>query len=398
MNYRGTILKLKEKKAIVMTEECDFLSIKRRSGMSLGQQITFQESDIIRYNRKNVKYFMVAASILLIFLISVSYFHYTANSAYAYVDIDINPSLELVINKQERVLKTIPLNEDARFLSKGLTLNGMTVQNALAQIIVRSKEQGYLDVQNENDILISVALNMDGKDYTPLKDKAEERLENLIGSLRGTVNDLAALKVKALILKITPEKRKHSQENNISMGRYFIYTQMKEKGVDVTIEEIKKSRVSEILNKMPGDNAGNKKRERGRPESDGDLFEKTGKKTDERNINQGNIKKINSGLDMEGKKLKDTGVKDEQKYKPGRNNEVISEKADKAKDILKDNFGDDDDKKNDDVIEKRDDTLEDEDEDNTDSDRDFTGKDEDRPIDIEDQKSIYPFTGYDIYF
>lgn len=343
MNYRGTILKLKEKEAIVMTEECDFLSIKRRSGMSLGQQIIFQESDIIRYNRKNVKYFMVAASILLVFLISVSYFHYTVNFAYAYVDVDINPSLELVINKQERVLKTIPLNEDARPLLKGLKLNGMPVQEAFSVIIIKSKEQGYLDLKNVNDILISAALNIDNKDYGFIKDEAQKKLDRITESLSEVVEKHGGLKDKTIILKITPEDRKLSLENRISMGRYFIYTKMKEKGIDITIEEARNSRVSDILKKVQLDTLGDKRQKAENPGNNMDFLDKTDKKSlkNVRNTDQGNIKKADDNFDLEDKKLNDTASKHNPKLKPSGKDGEISEKVDKYEDkISKDDFND----------------------------------------------------------
>ncbi|WP_422446666.1 anti-sigma factor domain-containing protein [Thermoanaerobacterium sp. DL9XJH110] len=339
MNYRGTILKLKEKEAIVMTEECDFLSIKRRSDMSLGQQITFQESDIIRYNRKKVKYIMVAASILLVFLISVSYFHYTVNFAYAYVDIDINPSLELVINKQERVLKTIPLNEDARPLLKGLKLNGMPVQEALSVIIIKSKEQGYLDSKNENDILISAALNIDSNGYGFIKDEAQKKLDRLAESLSEVVKKHGGLKDKTIILKITPEDRKLSLENKISMGRYFIYTKMKEKGIDITIEEARNSRVSDILKKLQLDTLGDKKQKAENPANNMDFLEKAGKKSlnDARNTDHGKIKKADDNFNL----LNDTALKYNPKPKPYGKDVGISEKVDKYEDKISiDDFND----------------------------------------------------------
>lgn len=334
MNYRGTILKLKEKEVIVMTEECDFLSIKRRSGMSLGQQLTFQESDIIRYNRKNVKYFMVAASILLVFLISVSYFHYAVNSAYAYVDIDINPSLELVIDKQERVLKTIPLNEDARPLLKGLKLNGMPVQEALSVIIIKSKEQGYLDLTNENDILISVALNIDSKDYGFIKDEVPKKLDKLTESLSEVVKNHGGLKDKTIILKITPEDRKLSLENRISMGKYLIYTKMKEKGIEITIEEVKNSRVSDILKKVQLDTLGDKKEKAENPGNNMDFLEKAGNKSpkDVGNTDQGNIKKAGDNFDLENKELNDTASKHNPAQKPDEQKNYDDIKDDEKKD------------------------------------------------------------------
>jgi hypothetical protein len=48
----GVILKIKEDMIIVMTSENDFISIKIRAEVTAGQQICFEDRDIITSNKK----------------------------------------------------------------------------------------------------------------------------------------------------------------------------------------------------------------------------------------------------------------------------------------------------------------------------------------------------------
>ena len=72
--FKGSILELNNKKVIVMTDKCDFITIKRTPDMYLGQQLTFSEAKSSMrtggYIRNNITF---AAGILVLALLSVLY-------------------------------------------------------------------------------------------------------------------------------------------------------------------------------------------------------------------------------------------------------------------------------------------------------------------------------------
>jgi len=45
------------------------------------------------------------------------------------------------------------------------------------------------------------------------------------------------------------EERNKALENELSMGRYYLYLEAKEKGMDITIDEVKSSKISDLIEK-----------------------------------------------------------------------------------------------------------------------------------------------------
>ena len=61
------------------------------------------------------------------------------------VGLDVNPSVELSINRKERVLKADALNEDARTILQGMDLKGVELNVAVNAIVGSMVSNGYLD-------------------------------------------------------------------------------------------------------------------------------------------------------------------------------------------------------------------------------------------------------------
>lgn len=254
MRFRGTILKLKSDAVIVMTEDGDFITIERQPGMYLGETLEFYQHDI-KTGRKTNNFLLFAASILLFLMAGLAYaVFYSYQSVYAFVDVDINPSLELVISRQKTVLRAVPFNEDGQILLQGLKLRGLSVQSALTSVLKKSEEYGFLNRQSENSILLSATVETDSNLYKFQHKKPNEfdqQLKVLIDSLQKEVaKELNGLKANTSVFIVTPEKHKLALENRISMGKYVLYTQLKEKGIVVSIDEVKNSRVSDLLGRL----------------------------------------------------------------------------------------------------------------------------------------------------
>jgi len=74
----------------------------------------------------------------------------------AYVTIDINPSIELVVSPKEKVIYANALNEDAEILLSEVNVIGMDLKDAIDLIIEKAIELGFIDVAEEG-VEISVS-------------------------------------------------------------------------------------------------------------------------------------------------------------------------------------------------------------------------------------------------
>lgn len=255
MIENGYIFRLEENEAVIMTRDYDFYKVKRRSDMiALGQEITFSNSDIVKVKKSMfslTKYRALAlsAAAAAIILFSLVFFQITpkqSDQIYAYIDIDTNLSLRLAIDDKNKVLDVNPINEDTRVLMEGLHLEKKNINDAIADIIQKSKEKGFSSPDESGCMLISAALNDENEKYKKSKEKEEQKLASLLDVVDKDV-DTANLTKK--VIKVEPEIKKLASDQNVSMGRYIAYMETKEHGLDMTIDEARKSPINDIINK-----------------------------------------------------------------------------------------------------------------------------------------------------
>lgn len=248
MNYKGIILKIKNNTVIVMTDKSDFVEVRKQPGMYLGQEVHFPESFIVNRRREIIKYSLIAACLVLSFIAGAFALQFTpASPAYAFVSIDINPSLELLIDKEDHVIDVNTLNKDAEKLVKSLDLKNMPARDAVVSIVKKSRELGYINSKRKNTVLISAALNNGHKEYKKYKKVNEGKLDKLLGSFRNLTFKYNNENIKPVVLKVTPKERNMAEKSNISMGKFHLYNKIKADNKNVTIEDVNSSSVSTII-------------------------------------------------------------------------------------------------------------------------------------------------------
>ncbi len=118
------------------------------------------------------------------------------------VSIDVNPSIELEVNRQEKVLRATPLNDDAQTILDGMKLEGVNLKTAVNAVIGSMVQNGYF-TDEINSILLSVDNDDEAKRVAlqeELTQGVNESLQQL--SVNGTVfaqslNSSAELKALA---------------------------------------------------------------------------------------------------------------------------------------------------------------------------------------------------------
>lgn len=118
------------------------------------------------------------------------------------VSIDVNPSIELEVNRQEKVLRATPLNDDAQTILDGMELEGVNLKTAVSAVIGSMVQNGYF-TDEVNSILLSVDNDDEAKRVAlqeELTQGVNESLQQL--SVNGTVfaqslNSSAELKALA---------------------------------------------------------------------------------------------------------------------------------------------------------------------------------------------------------
>lgn len=240
----GVVIKIKEKKTIIVTETGEFKAVKTRDGMFLGQKILFGQQDVIENSKKGIgfMYSAVIAGIAAVFVFMFTYFSmFNFGDAFAYIDVDVNPSVEFAVNRDGIVLSAEPLNEDAKKILEELTYKDELLEDVILDLIDKSRKYGFIAKDDKkNIVLISAALNSEGaKEGNNFEYKL---IHNLVSDFKSLDMDIDMRFVVA-----SKEQRRKAQENKVSMGKYMIYEMARQDGEEVTIESIVSEPLEELL-------------------------------------------------------------------------------------------------------------------------------------------------------
>lgn len=143
-----------------------------------------------------------------------------ASTPAAYVGIDVNPSVELGINRFDRVVEANAYNQDGQDVLDQAQVEGMPYADALDAIERAMVDQGYLS--DDAVIEVNVVCDTDAL-YSEIESAC---LSCFSGSGGG-----------AYCSRATSEERQSSASMGMGMGKYRVYESLSEAGVDISAEE-----------------------------------------------------------------------------------------------------------------------------------------------------------------
>ncbi|HOQ02197.1 MAG TPA: AbfB domain-containing protein [Acetivibrio clariflavus] len=252
MKYEGIVIKLSKNRAIVTTDDFQCFYIKRTPAIYVGKQVEFTRKDIVRRGYFAIKLISTAACILLVLAAAFRLLGIVNDSGiisgsktFAYIGIDINPSLDIEIDEKGLVLGLIPLNEDAKVLIKNFSAGKVEVSKVVNDLIGAAKSNGIVS-ETENDyVLVSSTLNNDNGENNEKYQTDRKKLDSIVSSLKNSVEKDG--KISIYIVQADKSERKDAQEMGISTGRYKLFTELKDSIKDFSIEEAKSIGVKELI-------------------------------------------------------------------------------------------------------------------------------------------------------
>ena len=160
------------------------------------------------------------------------------NDIVSILTIDVNPSIEINLNKDNIVVSVVALNDDAKVVVNNSNYEKENLENVLSMLVDSLKQNNYLS-DEKNLILI----NVDSKDENLLemvKNKTNESLE------KNKVNGEIVIQQ----IEETSELKELAEKNNITISKvYYIQEQIKnEEGLKV--EDFKDTSITEIKEKV----------------------------------------------------------------------------------------------------------------------------------------------------
>lgn len=200
--------------------------------------ISYLNKELQRRNKPQISY--VKKRISVIFVIVVMFIllggssfrmYYTPN---VFIDMDINPSIELIINSFNKVIGVNAYNEDGEKILLNIDVKYKSYDNAIGLLLETMNELGYLTKAN----LISVTVQSNNK----------EKESTLLNELALTVNGslYSESKIETNIFAVSEETKTHANENCVSPAKYLAILELQEVDPYVTIESCRSHTISEL--------------------------------------------------------------------------------------------------------------------------------------------------------
>ena len=211
-----------------------------RIDLNTPQMHCIEQPRSIKLYRKVRSLATAVAACLCVIALYGGVVHYQNTRVDSIIGLDVNPSIELSVNRKDKILKAEPLNDDAEMVLSEMELEGVELNIGVNAIIGSMVRCGYLD-ELDNAILVTVT-NDDTEKASMLRQDVVTDIETSLEThkVNAVVYDQQAVDVQ--------EIGEIAEQYGISYGKAcFLYELVEENGLsekeleafaDMTMEEI----------------------------------------------------------------------------------------------------------------------------------------------------------------
>ena len=200
--------------------------------------------------RRSLRAVMSIAAVFVLLIGGVGVFnHMNMQSTYAVVGLDVNPSVELTINKDEVVTEAIAVNEEGEDIINDMDLRDTDVNIACNAIVGAMLKKGYL-TNTSNSVLVSVRAT-DAARGREIEKKLAGDLNSYLG------NSSVAASVLGQYVEEDDELEAFAEANGISEGKAWLIRNLLATGsTKMTEESLLKLSTQELILLAQERNAG----------------------------------------------------------------------------------------------------------------------------------------------
>ena len=151
----------------------------------------------------------------------------------AYIDIDVNPSIGLGINRFDLVVSAQAYNDDGRRVLDEVSLIGKNYETALQELLQTEESQGYL--KEESFVAINVACDAQTQ-----------------GTMLETSSATCVGRTQAggyAYSPMTSEEHQAAQAAGVGMGKYRMYLLLQKLDPSITVDQCAQMPMSELRNR-----------------------------------------------------------------------------------------------------------------------------------------------------
>ncbi|MEF3313141.1 anti-sigma factor domain-containing protein [Paenibacillus sp. GYB004] len=250
--HRGIVMEMTDSDVVVMTPDGQFKKIPRSGRVcQVGEEILFSTPPI-RLKRPvwSITFALTAAVLFCIVLFTgLGGKLEGVKPIVAYVTLDINPSVEFGIDKDNEVQEARGLNDEGIKLLEDLLLTGKPLVTATETLMQRVEQEGYFK-DEEGDVIIS---------STKVYEEAKVDESSLSQIVQATVtkhieqqHPQTASNIQVASFVTPPTIREEALSKGVSAGKYAVYLSAKDNGNDINLNRLKEDSVRKLAQEAGG--------------------------------------------------------------------------------------------------------------------------------------------------
>jgi Anti-sigma factor N-terminus len=242
---KAIIVEVSSRHLIVLAEGGEFKKIKNtNAAYTVGQEISLP---VLKERKDSIFSVIInwktgtamALAIILLFFQVLS--PLLQQGAYAYVGMNMDPSLELKIDEDMHVLNIFSFNEQGDTV---LNLMGEWENKDIAYvtnlIFEACEDLGYL--KKKEEVLITTTLSED------IPEEKEIEMKKRVNKVMTQTAKKKSVEMTTIV--ISSKEREKAKKMKISPGHYAIYTAAKKSGIKITAKEVSNHTIEEISEKV----------------------------------------------------------------------------------------------------------------------------------------------------
>jgi hypothetical protein len=240
----------------VLDSDGNFRRICSPVNVEVGEEIELAAYQI---NRKAKVLLSIVALFLLTVVSTFSWSSLQTPIVVATLSVDINPSFELTLDKNENVVDVGAKNDDARDLLQGINFKGQTLIQVLSILVTRAVELDYLNQERKLIVLgfsqgTMETLGCEVSEASEEKDTGQTDIVVDSQALLSGLNEVAASKgldLEVVMFNLNSREGSDAEKNGLSLGEYALWQTAEKAGVAVPSQTVKDSKERSHLVKVP---------------------------------------------------------------------------------------------------------------------------------------------------
>ena len=239
---RALLLEVSGAVGVALTRDGRFVRVRCRPGDEEGREILLEPARVLRplgARRPALAALAAAAAVCLLVMsvpLAVGYV-LASGSPVACVTVDINPSLELGVNRWDRVVGAQALNAEGEAVLSSVEWSGRPVDEVVMDITSAAEDLGFLGRGQDAYMLVAVVPVKAGEQVPPgLVQRLERVKERLAERFGPPTPDGPSVTVETVVADAA-WMREEARRLGLSTGRYALFLVAEEAGLDVEPED-----------------------------------------------------------------------------------------------------------------------------------------------------------------